>query len=76
MLMNLIYQKTIVLTVHLNFFFYFDFWEFIFYLKISNFHFLWKKKFREIAPKLSKKKCWHTVQKSKKRKTVQAYFII
>ena len=30
-------------------YFYFDFWEFIFY-----FHFLWKKKFREIAPKFSK----------------------
>ena len=50
-------------------YFYFDFWEFIFY-----FHFLWKKKFREIAPKFSKKNAG--IQKSKKRKAVQAYFII
>ena len=43
-------------------FFYFDFWEFNFYLKISNIHFLWKKKFREIT-KVLWKKCWLTVQK-------------
>ena len=31
---------------YLNFFL-FEFWEFIFYLKISHFHFLWKKKEKE-----------------------------
>ena len=47
-LMDLIHQKTINSGIW-NYF-YFDFWEFIFY-----FHFLWKKNFREIAPKFSKK---------------------
>ena len=40
----------------------------------SIFIFSEKKIFREIAPKFSKK-CWYAVQKSKKRKAVQAYFI-
>ena len=44
-------------------FFYFDFWEFNFYLKISNIYFLWKKKkFQEIAKVLGKK-CWVIVKK-------------
>ena len=49
---------------------YFDFWEFIFY-----FHFFWKKKISGKLHQNSRKKCWHAVQKSKKRKAVQAYFI-
>ena len=56
--------------------YYFDFWEFIFYLKISNFNFLWNKYFSGKLHQNSRKKCWQTVQKSKKRKAVQVYFII
>ena len=59
---------------HLNFF-CFDFWEFNFYLKISNIHFLWKKKFREITKVLGKN-AGLLYKKSEKRKVVQAYFSI
>ena len=68
--MALIHQKTIVLTVAFEFIFILTF-ESLF----SIFIFSEKKIFREIAPKFSKK-CWHAVQKSMKRKAVQAFLII
>ena len=59
---------------HLNFF-YFDFWEFNFYLKISNIHYLWKKNPGKL-PKFSEKNAGLLYKKSEKRKVVQAYFSI
>ena len=76
MLMNLIYQKTIVLTVHLNFSFILTFESLFSIWKFLIFIFCEKKKNSGKLHQNRPKKCWHAVQKSKKRKTVQAYFII
>ena len=75
MLMTLMHQTNNCLNSGIWIFFYFDFWEFNFYLKISNIHFLWKKKFREITKVLGKN-AGLLYKKSEKRKVVQAYFSI
>ena len=56
-------------------FFYFDFWEFNLFLKISNIHFLWKKNSGKL-PKFLEKNAGLLYKKSEKRKVVQAYFSI
>ena len=57
-------------------FFYFDFWEFNFYLKISVIFIFSEKKNSGKLPKFSEKNAGLLYKKSEKRKVVQAYFSI